>query len=1184
MYSTNTRSAANISNRLFRSFIALFAVLILGAGLCVSAHAQATSGDLVGTVKDSAEAFVSKAEVVVTNEDTGVATTVQTGTSGEYRVSNLLPGKYDVAVTAAGFQTTTLRGIAVDLNKTSTSNISLHIGNVTNVEVTADAGAVLDTTSTNLMTTFSNLEVSDLPAATNGGAGQSGVLNLSLLSPGVASSGGVGIGVGPSIGGQRPRNNNFEIEGVDNNNKSTTGPLVYIPNDAVGNFTLITNQFSPDFGHSSGGQFNTTVVSGTNTFHGKLYEYFQNRNLNSASGIAGGKIPNPKYDNNRYGGQLGGPILKDKLFFFANFERNTDNQNASGYICVPTLAGMATLKTLAPSYGISANNLQEFAQYAPAATYLGGAQVNDGNDNACFTQNPGPQVLTVTNGQSGTNAASANIPLGNYLINAGAPTLFDALTTSVDYNISSKDSIRVRYVHDWQSAIDDGLTSGETLLPAFFTPIPYKWHLFAFSEYHTFTPNLTNEFRIGFNRYDNTVTAGNFTYPGLDQFPYFQFYDLGNLAIGADGNAPQFTIQNLYQATDNVSYIWGKHTFKIGFDGRKYISPTGFTQRARGDYEYNSTDQFLHDLAPDQNGVAERSSGDQTYYGDQTALYTYANDTWRVTPTVTLNMGLRYEFTSVPTGERSQQLNSAASYPGLVSFHAPQPTYTSVAPRVGINWAPDDKTSVRAGFGIAYDVLFDNLGTLSFPPQYSTTEDVGSAGYPDYLSANFLKNGGLPAGSGTIFPSTPAGIAAQRAATSAYLPNQVLPYAETYTLTVQRTFGTNYTAELGYEGTRGIHLPTQDQINVQPKVNTNNVLPTTAGSTVLEAAGSGATTLADITALSNILPAWNTAGFTGKITSYQPYSESNYNALLANLTRRFHNGLQLNLSYTWSKTMDDATAEIFSTVLTPRRPQNSQCVSCDYSRSALDRTHRLTLEAIYDVQAYKHSSNFLLKNVVGNWLIAPVYTYESPEYVTVLSGDNANLNGDSGVAIDRTIINKNGVKGTGTGSVPVVNTNLLNLCSTTETDRSKSDYISQTAAANGSYNVCKYDTSGYSAGSLDPDTAAFTPSNAYYVQANSGTLPNASRNTMPIRPIDNLDLSLYKRITVRERYSLEVGIQAWNALNHPQYQPGTLNNVNGASYASSYDYQTVTSGSFNHPEKTFLNNARTMQLSGKINF
>ena len=1144
-----------------------------------SAFCQMTSGDLVGTVKDPSGAVLPRATVTVTNEETGVVTTLQTNGSGEYRVSNLPAGKYDISVNASGFLPYTLRGLAVELNKTATSDITLSIGARTTVEVSAEAGVALDTTSTNLTTTFSNVELSNLSTAAIGGAGQSGVLNVSLLSPGVASSGGLGIGVGPSVGGQRPRNNNFEIEGIDNNNKAVTGPLVYIPNDAVGDFTLITNQFSPEFGHSSGGQFNTNIVSGTNTFHGRLYEYFQNRNLNAASGIAGGKVPNPNYDNNRYGGQLGGPIFRNKLFFFANFERNTVNQNLSAYVCTPTASGIAALNSLASSF--YSVNLQQFVKYTPVAnvTGQGGSGIEASVDNACFNSTTGPQSLTVTDSQGNPHT----IPLGNYLFNGASPTLFDGLTTSVDYTISSKDSLRLRYIHDWQTSTDDGVLSGETLLPTFYTSQPYKWHLFALSEYHLFTPNLTNEFRIGFNRYENEETAGNFQYPGLDQFPYIQIdNDMNFFTLGADGNAPQFTVQNLYQLTDNISYVKGKHTLKFGFDGRKYISPQGFTQRFRGDYEYANLDEFLHDLAPSDFG--ERSAGSHTYYGDQTAFYGYGNDTWRVSPKVTLNMGLRYEFTSVPVGERSQALNAAASVPGLVDFHAPRPYYGGLAPRFGINWAPDEKTSVRAGFGIAYDVLFDNLGTLSFPPQYSVTEDVGSAGFPAPGDPNFLKNGGLPPATGVAvftYPNTPAGLAAQRAATAAYLPDQILPYAETYTLTVQRTIGKAFTAEIGYEGTRGIHLPTQDQINVQPKVNTTNVVPTFAGTTVLEAAGTGASTVGAISKLSNLVPAWKTAGFTSKITSYQPFSGSNYNSLVANLTRRFQNGLQMNLSYTYSKTMDNATDEVFATVLTPRRPQNSQCVSCDYSRSALDRTHRLSLEVLYDVPAYKHSSNFLLKNVVGNWLISPIYTYESPEYATVLSGVNSNMNGDSSV-IDRVLINPAGVKGTGTGSVPIVNAALQNLCDPNAS--SGPSVVTGNTSANGPYVSCQNDTIGYSAGSLNSTTGAFTPSNAYFVQAGAGTLPNSARNTLPIRPIDNFDLSVYKRITVHERYSLELGAQAWNVLNHAQYQPGTVDNVNGPSYTSSTNFQNVSSAAFNHPEKIFFNNARTMQLSGKIVF
>ena len=1121
------------------------------------AFGQATSGNLAGAVKDSTGAALPQASITVTNESTGATSTATSNGAGEFLIQNLPAADYDIKATATGFTSTLVKGVHVALNITATANLTLSVGTQTqSVEVSADAGALLDTTTQNLSTSFTNDELSSMPSATLGGAsntggGNSGVLNVSLLSPGVTSSGGLGIGVGPSIGGQRPRNNNFEIEGVDNNNKALTGPLVYLPNDSVGNFTLITNQFSPEFGHSSGGQFSTTVLSGTNKLHGRLYEYFQNRNLNAESGIAGGKVPNPKYDNNRYGGQVGGPILKDKLFFFANFERNTVGQNQSSYVCVPSPVGIATINSLASSF--STTNLQQYLKYTPAATLTGsnGTGVDAALDNACFNQASGAQKLSVTD----SAGAPHDVALGNYLINGAAPTLFDALTTSVDYNVSGKDSIRLRYIYNTETLTD---TNTGISLPAFYTNEPFKFHLFTFSEYHTFTPNITNEFRIGFNRYENELTSGDFTYPGVDSFPTFQFYDQGTISLGPDTNAPQFTVQNLYQLTDNISYTRGRHGLKFGFDGRKYISPQGFTQRARGDYEYANLDQFLHDLAPDPDGFAERSSGNHTYYGDQTALYFYGNDTWRITPSFTINAGLRYEFTSVPTGERAQALNIAASVPGLITFNAPQPAYGSFAPRFGINWSPDAKTSVRAGFGIAYDVLFDNLGTLSFPPQYSSTEDVGSPGYAAYSSPNFLKNGGLPPGKGsgvsqfctkntgpgTGVPCT-LDIAAQRAATSAYLPNQILPYAETYTLTVQRTFGTNYTAEIGYVGTRGIHLATQDQINVQPRVTKANQLFTNVGSTTLVPAGSSATTLAAIQALSNIVPAYLNApggGFTGKITSYQPYSSSNYNGLVTNLTRRLQNGLQMNLSYTWSKTMDDATDEVFATVLTPRRQQDSQCIACDWSRSALDRTNRLSLEVFYALPFYKHSNSFVMKNLVGNWAISPIFTYESPEYATVLSGVNSNLNGDSGAAIDRTMINPNGVKGTGTGVTAVTNS----------------------AGA----------TIGYTA--INP--------NAYYVQAGAGTLPTASRNTLPIRPIDNLDLAAYKRFTLHEHYSVEFGLQSFNILNHPQYQPGSVDNVNGPSYTSSYSFQTVTSAAFNHPEKIFLNNARTVQLTGKISF
>ena len=1085
-------------------------------------YAQVTSGNLVGIVKDSTGAAVANASVTVRNTATNVASKITSNAQGEYRVNNLLPGIYSVEVMAPGFSSTTVNNVTVQLNSTATSDVSLSVGGAgTTVEVSsADAGLVLDTTTQNLTQTFEPQEIASLPVAATG----SGVLNLSLLAPGVGSSGGIGIGGGPSIAGERPRNNNFTIEGIDNNDKAVAGPLVYIPNDAVGEFTLITTQFSPEFGHSSGGQFNTNIISGTNRFHGKVYEYFKNKDLNAALVSTGTKFPNPRYDDNRYGGELGGPILKDKLFFFGNYEHHTTGQGTQINQCVPTADGRAVIAAMQGAPGYSSVNVAQYLMYVPNAT--------SADNTAC-----GASTLSLTSGTPDAKGNQTGIPqgtvnLGSYQTSASNFQNEDALVAGMDYTISPKDSFRGRYVYNKIGTEDISAN-----LPEFWVVRPIKFHLIALSEFHSFTPSLTNEIRIGFNRHEDNIVSGNFSYPGVDSFPNLTFYDQGFINVGPDGNAPQFTIQNLYQLTDDVSWVKGRHTLKVGFDGRKFISPQGFTQRARGDYQWSYLSDYLHDYAPDANGLGERSSGNHTYYGDQTALYGYINDTYKLMPTLTLNLGARYEFTSVPVGERAQSLNAVASTPGLITFGTPQPSYKGIAPRVGFVWAPDSKTSVRAGYGLAYDVLVDNFGTLSFPPQYSATQDVGQGTAAPLSSPNFLANGGLKPGTGS--GTSVLDRATAIANTSAYVPDQTLPYSENYTLTIQREVAKGLNAEIGYIGSRGIHLTTQNRINIQPRTNATNYLPTYVNGVSIDGIGSNATTLAAIQANSNVLPNYAAAGFTNYITSFQPYSGSNYNGLILGLQGRVH-GVQTNLAYTWSKALDNATAEVFSTTLTPRRPQNPRDLTAEYSKSALDHTHRLTLELNYQFQPFSPDKNWLLRNIVGNWNVSPIYTYESPEYSTVLGGSNGLITGD-GAYVGRTVINPAGVKGTGSTVSAVLN-------------------------GNG-------DTIGYTADNP----------NAYYIQAAPGALPNSSRNTLAGRPTDNIDVAAYKRLTVRERYTLELGAQAYNVLNHAQYIPGYINDIAAIGYTG-LNYTTVGTSTFNRPDLIFGNNPRVLQLSGKISF
>jgi Carboxypeptidase regulatory-like domain len=494
-----------------------------------TAFAQAVSGDLTGTVIDPSGAAVTAATVTATNTATGQKVTTTTRSLGEYRLSNLPVGNYEITATAANFKTTTVRSVPVELNKANTANLKLEVGSSsTTVEVSGEAPPV-DTSTAQIQTTYDDRASQDLGLTGAGGAG-AGVLNLSLLSPGVTNASSMGLGAGPSVGGQRPRDNNFTVEGVDNNNKVVTGFLITVPPESVDNFTLLSNQFNSEFGHSSGGQFNTSVKSGTNSFHGSAYEYFRNRNLNAVdqTWVQQGLTSNPRFDSNRFGGTIGGPIVKNKLFFFTNFERNPVGfiSVGGGAVQAPTSAGLAAIST---DPGVNATNLGIFQKFVPVAS----------SGSACIPYAGIPSRSAFSAPANGT-CASGSVEVGNIPIVPAAWQSWTNFVQSADYNISQKDQLRGRFIYNKEKLLDNAAQLG-----TFFTPYTNIFALVNISEFHTFSPTVTNEFRLGYNRFNQNISAGNFQYPGLDAFPNVTLFDLGNgLNIGPDGNAPQFTIQN----------------------------------------------------------------------------------------------------------------------------------------------------------------------------------------------------------------------------------------------------------------------------------------------------------------------------------------------------------------------------------------------------------------------------------------------------------------------------------------------------------------------------------------------------------------------------------------------------------------------------------------------------------------
>ncbi len=1137
-----------MQHHVFLRFLRLHCSPVLGALFVLSLPmlGQLTSGNIQGTVYDPSGAILPGATVVARNIATGVENTTQSTSAGQYRIQNLLAGKYSVTVDASGFSKSVVNGISVEINQTVTANVTMQIGRAATTVEVSTAATNIDTTTAQIQTTVGAKQLADLPSAS---LGASGILNLSLLSAGVTTSGGAGYGMGPSVGGQRPTNNNFTIEGVDNNDLAVTGPVVSLPNDAVAEFSILQNQFSADFGHSSGGQFNTVVKSGTNQFHGTLYEYFQNRNLDAADNLdfVEGTPLHPRFDNNRFGGNFGGPIKHDKLFFFVDYEYNPIGATSSTAYYAPTAAGYTTLAALP---GINQNSLAQFQKYLGTATTAANPSTLPNGSPILVAPGTGSNQSLGTGVFSVAGAPGAlTIPVGE--ISSALPnfTNNELGVGSVDYNISDKDSLRGRFILNRTGIIDNaGFPS------VFFGVEPVNAYLATVSEYHTFTPTLLNEFRLGFNRLFETLPVfGNQTFPGLDQFPNINVFEL-NAAYGPDTNAPQYTIQNLYQATDNLSWTKGSHSFKFGFDGWSSISPSSFTQRARGDYEWSYLSDYLYDTNPD--GIAQRSLGNVTYYQNQALLSFYGNDNWKVTPNLTVNLGLRYEYLSIPLGENSQYLNASASVPGLLEFKSPTAQKTNFMPRVGLAYSPgtSGKTSIRAGFGITDDVLYDNLGTLSLPPQLSHTVDVTGLN-----QTGFLAGGGIPPNTSVAIPEGAAAIAA----TSGFIPNQKRPEAYNWNFGIQHVFADNYVFESRYVGTRGLFLPMQVQLNRQPTVTPSTALPVYSTMPGVATLNSLTSNLPSLQAAFNnngdVSPNYLAAGFVSPITAFMPVGNSTYHGWSNQLSRRLSNGLQFQGSYTWSHAIDDSTDALDSTVLAPRRPQDFQDLRIDKASSLLDHRNRVVLSMIYDVPYFKNR-NWFMKNLVGNWEFTPVYQYQTGQSVTPQSAVDSNLNGDT--ASDRVMINPTGTSNVGTGATP--------LCS------------GPTAPA------CPAEPSG-----VTPPIVAYMANspNAKFIASPEGTLPNGGRSLLTMNPIDDIDISALKRFSLTERFNLEFSVRAFNILNHPQYIGGNTSDVGTVGFgegtiAGDLARTTVepTSSTFGLWSQAFSSNPRSLQLALKVTF
>ena len=1112
-------------------------IAVLGVLLAFASegYAQATGGSVIGQTLDQNGAAVPNATVNLKNEATGQTLTTQTTGTGAFSFPNTLGGDYTITATASGFREATEK-VKVLLNQESTVTVVLIPAGVSGVvEVTSGGETLVQTETSQLGRNFETRQVQDLPIFND-------VRALALLSPNVVAQG-VGVsGDGGSVGGTRPHANAFNVDGVDNNSPDLTGKQVNIIQDSISEVAILTNNFNAEFGTGAAGQFNTVTKSGTNSFHGSAFGYLQNRHFNATStseefNLQSGVITEkPALTDRRYGGALGGPIIKNKLFFFGAYQREPISQQASGVAyTAPTLAGLQQISTLPGASPFVVDLLQNNL------------------------------VLPTTATDTQTVLGTPGIPFGVVSLVTPGGSLETQYQINIDHLLGTKNQFRYRFSSDTIGTEQPG--NGN---PKFNNQQNVIARLFSASWINTINTRLVNEVRASYKRF---ITDFPLNDPAFNTFPNITVSPL-NLGLGPNGNLPQGGLNNSYQIYDALSYVRGNHNFKFGVEGRWLIFTSFFLPRGRGDYNYSNLDELLTDSLP--SVVDIRGVGSAAFTGNQHKFYAFAQDDWKVTPNLTLNLGLRYEYLGLPRDAALQTLNSIASVPGVIEFNLPETDGNNFSPRIGLAYSPAftsklgrlfsgerGQSSIRAAFGLNYYETYQNLYLLNLPPQFQQEISASAFGF----TPPFLANGGVPP---TPFPpNTPEDA---RAATASLINNAVEPYIMSATVSYQRELNSGTVLELRYLHTAGRHLPVQIRLNGGVVDNSQLVMPTfltnpTADQLVGRPTLGSLNLHVDPDGTQHRFPTrLGSLGFLGSVTSFEPEGNSVYDGASVSLTRRMTRGLALTASYTFSKAIDNATNELFSSTVNPRRAQDGFDLSTERSLSAVDVPHRFAASFNYDIPFFNDHTNGFLRGVLGGWQINGVFQTQSGQLMTPQSVIDSNRNNDA--AGDRTIVNLNGIPGTGSGVYGV------NALGQRIVDASGADLLG------------------------DPSTVAYVAMNpsAQYIQAGFGARANAGRNTLRTNNWNRTDMTFVKNIRFgEERYNIQLAAEVGNFFNQRVRTIGDFgspffvnqNDFNGTNSfgigAVSFAFPDVTSSLFNNYSAGNFS-GRTVQLRAKFIF
>jgi hypothetical protein len=1007
----------------------------------LSALSQDHRTSVRGTVFSGDETLAG-VTVRFVHEETGEARTIKSGRDGEFAASRLSPGPYQVEVQQDGYKKY-IHKVTLEVDQQLHLDVRLEVGPVAEEVVVIAPRTPLRKESAAVGAVIDSRQITGLPLDGRN------FLELSLLVPGAApaapgSAGSVRGDFAFNVNGAREDSNSFYLDGAYNSDPKLNTFSVKPPVDAVREFEILTSTYDASFGRNGGGQVNVVSRSGSNAVHGSVYEFFRNGATDARNFFANAEGSAPQYQRNQFGASAGGPLVRNKLFFFGDYEGTRVREGITRVTNVPTMA----------------------ERRGDFSASLFSAPINP------FTQQPFPGNRIPEQFINPIGAAIAAIyplpnrpaPFQNFV---SSPTLRDRndqFDVRIDHAMSDESTLSGRYSFADRDLFEP--FSGPTFaaIPGFGTQIPRRSQNVVVSETHVFSPALVNDARFALSR----VASGSFQenighsinrevgLPDLSSNPRdlgLSFITLtGFSPLGDEFNNPQHGVTNVFQAADHTSYSRGAHLFKFGFEFRAVQQNAFRDVQSRGFLTFSSqvpiTGNALADLLLGLPVVTGGARLDNPQHLRSQSYNLFVNDSYRIGRKVTVSAGLRYEYNSPPvdTTDRANVFDPATgSLVPVGKNGVPRSGYdadkNNVAPRIGLAWSLRESTVIRTGYGVYYDQssFAPGEGLYFNAPYFNFNLYFSLPGLPLTLFDPFPNQ--FP------FPTPASALAFQRDLRSAYMQH--------WNLGVQQQVGKNRIVEIAYVGSKGTKLITARDINQPlPSPQQPNLRP---------------------------LPQFD------DITQLESRANSSYNSLQIRFQQRMDLGLSLLSSYTWSKSIDDAS-NFFSSAGDPNFPQDSRNVAAERGRSNFDVSQRLSVALSYDLP---FGRNQRLASG-GGWTTGLLTGWQTYGIVTLQSGRPFT------VALLPEIDNSNtgrSILGFGANDRP-------NIVGPSQLSNPTPDHWFNTSAF------------------------AFAP---------FGAFGDAGRNTIDGPGYQNVNASLVKNTALREGLNLQFRAEFFNLFNHANF-------------------------------------------------